>query len=112
MLANLSLVHCYDLDALPRKSRDEIMLQSAKDNLRELTFFGITEYQRESQLLFETTFNMKFKTDFVQFDSGYAAHYDISDTQRQLVLARNELDMQLYDFAKELFFSRYRSITS
>ena len=42
------------------------MLKSAKDNLASIPFFGLLEYQHESQLLFEKTFRLNFVTDFVQ----------------------------------------------
>lgn len=112
MLANLSLVHCYNTSAMSPQTRNRTLLQSAKKNLEDLTYFGITEFQRESQLLFEATFNVKFKTDFVQFESGYAADYDVTPAQQKLVLSRNELDVQLYEFAKQLFLTRYRQIAS
>ena len=41
------------------EERDTVMLYSAKDNLRKMTFFGLTEFQEQSQYLFEETFNLK-----------------------------------------------------
>jgi hypothetical protein len=40
MLADLSLVHCYNTAAMSRNERDRIMLNSAKINLRSMAFFG------------------------------------------------------------------------
>ena len=86
------------------------MLQSAMDNLRDMAYFGIMEYQLESQRLFEATFNLKFKDNFVQYDSGYASDYNLNESQKQIVLSRNELDIRLYEYAEQLFLSRVRSL--
>ena len=50
MVADLRLVGCYDKNVIPNDSiRNKIMLQSAKDNLRSMAFFGLTEYQAETR---------------------------------------------------------------
>ena len=41
------------------EERETVMLASAKRNLREMAFFGLTEYQEQSQYLFEEIFNLK-----------------------------------------------------
>lgn len=59
MLADLTLVHCYDKTSMPKKTRDKLMLESAKNNLRNMAFFGIKEKMADSQFMFETIFDMK-----------------------------------------------------
>ncbi len=83
------------------------MLQSAKRNLVRLHFFGLTEYQNETQTLFERTFNMTFKRDFTT-NQSIASDKSKTITAEQLDLAMklNNLDLQLYQFAKKIFFSR------
>jgi hypothetical protein len=49
MLANLSLSGCYKHDVMTPEARDCIMLKSAKQNLRQMAFIGLTEYQQETQ---------------------------------------------------------------
>merc|ERR1712173_441444 len=68
MLADLKLVNCYDTTTMSSKARDLIMLNSAKTNLRKMAFFGLTEKQHESQMLFEHTFDLNFKKPFVQMN--------------------------------------------
>ena len=46
MLANLTKVDCYDTSRMTPESRNAIMLQSAKDNLRSFAFFGLVEFQK------------------------------------------------------------------
>jgi hypothetical protein len=59
MLADLSLVHCYNSDAMSAKTRDQVLLLSAKNNLRSMAFFGIKERMVDSQEMFEKLFNLK-----------------------------------------------------
>ena len=108
MLANLSLVHCYDFSAMPPAERDAVMLQSAKDNLQNMAFFGLTEYQAATQYLFERTFKLKFIDDFVQYNQTHASQVDISSNERREVQKVNALDIELYRHAKQLFFQRLK----
>ena len=45
MLADLSLVGCYN-SSLSNKERENLMLASAKQNLRFMPFFMLTEFQK------------------------------------------------------------------
>lgn len=59
MLADLTLTYCYDRSKMSEQTRNEVMLESAKNTLRGLAFFGIQNRMAESQELFETTFKMR-----------------------------------------------------
>lgn len=59
MLADLTLVHCYDLHSMDPATRDKIMLESAKNNLKNFAFFGLKEHMSESQWMFEQLFQLK-----------------------------------------------------
>jgi len=61
MLADLTLVRCYDASSMEPGKRDKIMLESAKSNLRSMAFFGIKERMKESQVMFEKLFNLRFE---------------------------------------------------
>ena len=82
------------------------MLESAKENLRNMAFFGLTEYQRATQYMFEHTFKLKFIEDFVQRNVTHAAETKLTDEQQKKVLEVNRLDIELYQYAKDLFFQR------
>jgi hypothetical protein len=112
MLANLSVVGCYNASALSKSERDARMLQSAKENLKNMAFFGLTEFQRDTQLLFEQTFGLAFLQDFVQRNSTHAHSIDLSEEQRRSVLRVNALDVELYHYAKELFAQRLAKINA
>ncbi|KAK7831574.1 hypothetical protein U0070_015086 [Myodes glareolus] len=107
MLADLSLVGCYNLTFMNESERSAILLQSAKNNLKNMAFFGLTEFQRKTQFLFERTFNLKFISPFTQFNITRASNVDINEGARQHIEELNFLDMQLYEYAKDLFQQRY-----
>ena len=114
MLANLELVNCYNTTSMESGERDRIMLQSAKQNLLQMAFFGLTEMQAESQYIFEQTFNLKFKYNFSQKQSSYAKtllNDKISDAVVQRIEELNHLDMELYNFAKKVFLQRFEEIS-
>ncbi|XP_065534116.1 heparan-sulfate 6-O-sulfotransferase 3 isoform X3 [Lathamus discolor] len=108
MLADLSLVGCYNLTFMNESERNMILLQSAKNNLKNMAFFGLTEFQRKTQYLFERTFNLKFISPFTQFNVTRASNVDIGEDVRQRIEELNFLDVQLYEYAKDLFLQRFQ----
>lgn len=63
--SDLSLVGCYDKSIMLPEERDKLMLLSAKNNLKKMAFFGLTELQETSQYVFEETFNLKYVNSIV-----------------------------------------------
>lgn len=88
--------------------RDAIILQSAKDNLQSMAFYGLTEYQRATQYMFERTFKLKFIDPFIQRNVTHAGETQLTEEQKAKVIEKNRLDIELYQFAKDLFFQRLR----
>ena len=88
------------------------MLESAKRNLVQLHFFGLTEYQKETQILFENTFGLKFKEPGLTPRNNNASNLisKIKKDQLERVKKLNSLDIELYEFGKKIFFSRLKSI--
>ncbi|XP_054829954.1 heparan-sulfate 6-O-sulfotransferase 3 [Eublepharis macularius] len=108
MLADLSLVGCYNLTFMNESERNMILLQSAKNNLKNMAFFGLTEFQRKTQYLFERTFSLEFISPFTQYNITRASNVDISESVRKHIEELNFQDMQLYEFAKDLFLQRFQ----
>ncbi|KAM6413362.1 heparan-sulfate 6-O-sulfotransferase 2 [Rhynochetos jubatus] len=108
MLSDLSLVGCYNLSVMPEEQRNKVLLDSAKENLKRMAFFGLTEFQRKTQYLFEKTFSMNFISPFTQYNSTRASSVEIDEQTQQRIEALNFLDMELYDYAKDLFLQRYQ----
>ena len=112
MLSDLRLVNCYNLTTMSSKARDMIMLNSAKSNLEKMAFFGLTERQHESQMLFQNTFDLHFKRPFVQFNEtqSLAAELNLSQDAIDTITELNHLDVELYEFAKNLLEKRYQEL--
>lgn len=88
------------------------MLNSAKSNLEKMAFFGLTEMQHQSQLLFQHTFDLHFKVPFVQFNETTSARSedDLDKETLEKIAKMNHLDVELYEFAKKLIEKRYQEI--
>ncbi len=106
MLADLSLVGCYNLSSMSEERRTELLLSSAKRNLLRMAFFGLTEFQHKTQFLFERTFGLHFITAFTQINGTRAAGVTVGTSTRRRIEELNALDMQLYEYARELFSRR------
>ncbi|XP_071111763.1 heparan-sulfate 6-O-sulfotransferase 3-B-like [Haliotis cracherodii] len=114
MLANLSIVGCYNTSAsgLTYDERHYLMLASAKDNLRNMAFFGLTGHQELSQILFEKTFNLNFITKFKDTPPSktWSGKAILSNVYRNKILHINRFDVMLYQYAKDLFFQRLQML--
>lgn len=75
MLADLTLAGCYTgyNSTADQLERDRILLQSAKQNLASMAYFGLTEQQAISQYIFEQTFRLDFANSFDQANATLSA---------------------------------------
>uniref|UniRef100_A0A1B0G735 Heparan-sulfate 6-O-sulfotransferase n=1 Tax=Glossina morsitans morsitans TaxID=37546 RepID=A0A1B0G735_GLOMM len=112
MLADLALVGCYNKSSMTSHERDRVMLASAKRNLAAMAYFGLTEYQKISQYIFEETFNLRFAIPFEQHNTTVSALaiHNLSNEQKRRIKELNSLDIQLYTFAKNLLFQRFETL--
>ncbi|XP_044726642.1 heparan-sulfate 6-O-sulfotransferase 2 [Chrysoperla carnea] len=112
MLADLSLVGCYNTTYMPKAERDRVMLASAKRNLATMAYFGLTEYQKISQYVFEETFNLRFSVPFDQHNTTVSSITisNLSSKQIRKINELNNLDLELYEFAKKLLFERFHRL--
>lgn len=108
MMANLSKVNCYNTSGLTDVERDRRILESAKQNLVDLAFFGLVEFQTYTQFLFEHTLNINFINDFVQHNLTHSSGYNVSAEELRRIAALNQVDIELYQFAKDLFLQRVK----
>ncbi len=89
------------------------LLKNAKNVLNQMSFFAITEYEELSQLLFEKTFENSFKfinrvnPKRIVTESSKTLQIFDNTTIRKINEA-NDLDVELYEFAKILFFKRIK----
>jgi len=112
MLADLSLVGCYNQSFIEPKVRDNILLESAKRNLEKMAFFGICEFQKISQYLFESTFKLHFLHPFIQLNETHSSLFfnELTQADFEQIKALNYLDVKLYQFAKNLLHQRFERI--
>lgn len=107
MLADYSDIDCkYSSQSMIESNR--LMLESAKRNLANMAFFGLCEHQRASQLVFERTLGLKFLREFGQSRDNKTANYVrlLPDRLTNKILSRNQLDLELYQYATQLFRQR------
>lgn len=100
----------------PRCSSIQIDLESAKENLRSMEFFGLTEYLSLSQRLFERTsycqiyricsFQSYLEQDMQANQTSTYLREHLTSIDLKRLRDMNSDDVLLYDYAKELFFHR------
>ncbi|VDM60089.1 unnamed protein product, partial [Angiostrongylus costaricensis] len=110
MLADLTLVNCYSRNSTDPKTRDRILLESAKKNLMDMTFFGIKERMEDSQMMFEYLFNISFNRQLSAWSRSKSNDTDVTSKQMKLIRKNNELDIELYDYALKLFNHRLAAV--
>lgn len=93
------------------QKNERILLESAKNTLQSLFYFGLTEYQVFSQRLFEQLLGknaFKFKKNFIQANNTNAERFvnTLSKETLNRIKELNHLDLELYEYAKNLFFQR------
>ncbi|CAL1268524.1 unnamed protein product [Larinioides sclopetarius] len=117
MLADLALVGCYNnSSSLSKEDRDLIVLTSAKSNLHKMAFFGLSEFPKVSQYMFEATFGMNFKAknslshDSLNRSARKELFKEISAKDIENIKRINYLDTELYYYAKELLFLRFEKL--
>lgn len=112
MLADVGHLGCNNIKAMSLAERDRQILKSAKSNLRKMAYFGIVEFQAASQELFENTLDVKFDGNWKQKESIlYQKTEDsLSEKAMDKLIHLNKLDIELYQYAKDLFFQRLKRI--
>jgi hypothetical protein len=97
------------------------LLERAKRSLRNLSFFGLTEYQDQSQLLFYHMFKRKLKFELKTYQMGLwnllgrhkkgtgVVLSELKPATVERIKSLNSLDLKLYQYAYELFAERLNS---
>ena len=115
ILADVDKAGCLDPSAMSTEERDSILLATAKKNLEQMVFFGVTEYMKESVLLVEHRLDVKFGS----FSQPLIKDLSIADllykvwnnsTLYKEISSINYLDMQLYEYGLKLFNQRLQQI--
>ena len=91
---------------LPNISDEEI-LEITKNRLLEFKFFGIVERYEESLFLLHYTFGWRPIRDITKLNVATDNRTDISKEARKNLEERTKVDEKLYQFAQQIFESRY-----
>lgn len=109
MIADLTKSDCYHRNTIKPEKRAILQIDSAFVNLQKMAFFGLVEKPLETQHLFEKTFGLKFKSDFVTLYEESEEEM-VSDDEIINIMKYIELDVQLYLFATDLFDHRLKKL--
>jgi hypothetical protein len=87
-------------------------LELSKNQLAQMPFFGLTEYFKESAQLLHYTFiwQNSFEVQHKNATGIRPTREEISPQTLQGILEYNQLDLELYTFADQLFHQRYRQM--
>ena len=116
MLADHEVASCWDRTKYTCEERDQLLLTSAKSNLHDFSYFGLNEFFADSGALFEETFGvvLRHPTENQSLNRSYAGLFFSSLTLEEntdiykKVIQNNLLDLELYEYALDLFTSRMR----
>jgi hypothetical protein len=101
------LLECFLQDRLPeREAFTEALLQKAKDNLARHAVVGLTERFDESLLLLQQAYGWHWRNLlYARENVGHnrKPREVLSDASRRVVVQYNELDLELYRYARQLF---------
>lgn len=107
MLADLTLVDCYKNIHALSEEEENVLLESAKRNLRKMSFFGIKERMDQSQMMFQNIFSLKFTKEMSNWNISKSGDTVLSEAQLEQIRNVNRLDIKLYEYALKLFDSRF-----
>ena len=107
MLANLQDYGCKRLAKLSYEKLKEKLLENAKQYLRRMVYFGLAEYRNETYSRLGKTLEFEFNSSRKDTHTGSEVTLpDISEAQRKRIIKVNEMDMELYTYAKRLYSER------
>lgn len=75
-----------------------------------MAFFGLCEFQKNSQYLFEATFKLRFLRPFIQLNETHSSlsRAEIDPIMLNKIRQLNHLDIELYEYAKNLLAERFQ----
>ena len=107
---------CWNKTRYTREERDQLLLASAKSNLLNFSYFGISEFLSDSGLLFEKTFGVLLRDPIddlspTQSQAGkFLKSLKVDKEMYKKIIDNNRLDLELYKYALDIFKSRMRTI--
>jgi hypothetical protein len=109
LLNNIVNVQTGVLSSLGSPHHRRRILESAKENLeRHFRFFGIVEQFNDSIKLFQSAFDWQAEFEDLEISANRSRQQAIQPSDRAIdrIMQRNDLDMELYEFACTLLNRR------
>jgi hypothetical protein len=113
LLNNIVNVQTGVLSSLGSPHHRRRILESAKENIeRHFRFFGIVEQFDDSIKLFQSEFDWKAEFEDLEISANRSTQQEIQPSDRAIarVMQRNDLDMELYEFACSLLNRRLAEV--
>lgn len=104
---------CYTKNMMDDPVKKKALLESAKLTLRSMPYFAIMTYLEQSQTLFEWTFDLKFNRPMTEQKNRHNRNSgdtlaSLPPSIKEQIAKANDLDIELYKYARELFLQRYK----
>lgn len=112
-LGGLWTEHYLDGSCIGREQFDQALLDRAKQNLERQAVIGLTEQFDESLFLLRRAFGWPvWRTAYRSVNRGQGRQRapSLSASQLRAIRANNELDLELFSFAKGLFMSHLERV--
>jgi hypothetical protein len=92
----------------------EVQLEMAKVRLHEFAYFGLVEYYMRSVQLLTYTFGWPSISEIKPLNAAPMPEMaqELPPAVREAILLHNQLDLDLYNYAEQLFQERYRQLLS
>ena len=108
MLADLESIGCERLVKASKETINQELLMSAKQNLNKMAYFGLTELRDEVPTGFREVFGLEYSPVItLERVMAVVSEQNISTEQENKIRSLNGLDIQLYDYAKKLFYEKF-----
>jgi len=91
----------------------DIIVNNATNRLNTLAFVGISEYLYESMQLFCKTFYLHCDSEEIKALAGNKTHTrdpELTHELEEYIIQRNQIDIILYNTAKQIFKERLKRI--
>ena len=113
MLADLESIGCERLVKASKETINQELLMSAKQNLNKMAYFGLTELRDEVPSGFREVFGFEYSPAVTRERVlAVVAEQNISTEQEKKIRSLNGLDIQLYDYAKKLYYEKFHKKVS
>ena len=108
MLADLEAIGCDRFKKESKETIDQLLLKSAMRNLDDMAYFGLTELRDEVSAGLKDVFGLDYPSEgALERTHAVNVEHKITTDQKSKLCRLNNLDFQLYNYAKKLYFQKF-----